>query len=63
MTVKNTLEFVELEQVYDLLAQAIDKVGKDNEALFLGKLCITLAHRVGELDSVKDSIRIAAKQF
>ena len=31
MTVKNTLEFVELEQVYDLLAQAIDKVGKDQK--------------------------------
>jgi hypothetical protein len=57
--VKKTLEFSELEQVYDLVAQAIDEEGQGKESLFLGKLCIALAHRVGDLESVAEAIRIA----
>ena len=37
------LAFNELEQVYDLMARAIDEAGEENEALFLSKLGITLA--------------------
>lgn len=55
----DALKFSELEQVYDLVAQAIDEVGEDNESLFLGKLCIVLAHRVGDLVSVAEAVRIA----
>ena len=36
------LAFAELEQVYELMARAVDSVGADNEALFLCKLSITL---------------------
>jgi len=57
--VNDALKFSELEQVYDLVARAIDEVGEDNESLFLGKLCIVLAHRVGDLASVAEAIRIA----
>jgi hypothetical protein len=60
--VNHSLEFAELEQVYDLLAQAIDQVGQDGEVLFLSKLCITLAHRSGDLDAVEEAIRIALEQ-
>jgi hypothetical protein len=55
------LEFAELEQVYDLMARAIDGAGEENEALFLGKLAITLAHELGDLERVREAIRIAAK--
>jgi hypothetical protein len=60
---KKPLEFAELEQVYDLVAQAIDALGQENEALFLSKLVITLAHRVGDLESVGDAVRIASRGF
>ena len=60
---KKTLEFAELERVYDLVAQAIDAVGQENEALFLGKLVVTLAHRAGDLESVGDAIRVASGGF
>lgn len=56
---KKFLEFQELEQVYDLMAQAIDQVGEEGEALFLTKLCITLAHRLGAIEAVEDAIIIA----
>ena len=55
------LPFGELEQVYDLMAQAIDAAGAENEALFLSKLAITLAHELGDLERVREAIRIAAK--
>jgi len=56
---KQTLDFAELEQVYDLLANAIDEVGETGEALFLSKLCMTLAHSISDLDVVIEAIRIA----
>lgn len=55
-----SLEFVELERVYDLIAQAIDDAGEEGEAVFLSKLCITLAHRVGDLALVEEAVRSAA---
>lgn len=56
---KKWLEFSELEEVYDLVARAIDEVGVHGESLFLSKLAMTLAHRVGDMGSVRDAIRIA----
>lgn len=55
------MAFSELEQVYDLLAEAIDEIGENNESLFLSKLAIALAHNVGDLETVREAIRIAAK--
>ena len=34
---------------------------EENEALFLSKLGITLAHRLGDLDAVREAIGIAAR--
>lgn len=56
------LGFGELEQVYDLVAQAIDQAGEQQESLLLAKLCITLAHRVGNIDQVEEAIQIALVQ-
>jgi hypothetical protein len=56
---KTTLEFAELEQVYEMLAQAIDEVGEANETLLLSKLCITLAHSMPDLEVVVEAIRIS----
>lgn len=58
-----TLAFNELEIVYDLLAEAIDEAGPENESLLLSKLCITLAHKVSELAIIKDAIELAKKDL
>ena len=42
------LPFDKLERVYEQLAEAIDRAGPDNEALFLTKLVMVMAHRAGE---------------
>lgn len=53
------LPFQDLEKVYDLVAVAIDEAGPDREALFLSKLCLTLAHEVGDLAIIEKAIMIA----
>jgi hypothetical protein len=42
------LPFEALERVYEQLAAAIDRAGEANEALFLTKLVMVMAHRAGE---------------
>ena len=59
----DTLKFEGLEQVYDWLATAIDEAGPEKEALFLSKLCLTLAHNIGELSVIEDAIRIAQQDL
>jgi hypothetical protein len=42
MKKRATLPFEDLEQIFDLLAQAVDDVGIEQERLFLAKLALTL---------------------
>ena len=48
----NTLTLSDLEDVYDELAEAIDRVGPDNESVFLARLALSLAHRLGDRAAV-----------
>ncbi len=58
---KQTLEFAELEQVYDLLAEAIDEAGPEREALFLAKLAMLLARQVPDVECIRDAVATALK--
>jgi len=49
----------DMEKAYSLVAQAIDSVGENREALFLSKLCLSLAHKLGEVEQVEDAIAVA----
>lgn len=55
-----TLDFPGLERVYDLLANTIDDVGQDNEALFLSKLCLLLAHEIPDISKIEAAIAVAS---
>lgn len=54
-----TLPFEELEEVYEILAHALDRVGEDNHALFLAKLAVTMAHKCNDMNLVRDAVAIA----
>lgn len=41
------LPFDAMERLYEDLADAVDRAGPDNEALFLTKLVLVMAHRAG----------------
>lgn len=50
------LQFEDLEKTYDMIAAGIDDAGTDSESLFLAKLCLTLAHHVGDLAVIEQAI-------
>lgn len=55
----DALPFEDLEEVYEMLAKALDQVGEDNHALFLAKLAVTMAHKCNDLDLVREAVAIA----
>ena len=49
----------DLERTYDLIAQSVDEVGSEQEALFLSKLCLALANQLGDMQKIEASVRLA----
>lgn len=56
---KQTLSNEELEQAYELIAQAIDGIDAEKETLFLSKLSLTLANICADVEKIKEAIEIA----
>jgi len=59
----NTLSEPELEQAYDLIATAIDRVGRTDESLFLAKLCLALSAQVQSVHLIAEAIRTAEQDL
>jgi hypothetical protein len=57
------LKAEQLERIYDLMAEAIDKAGPDKESLFLSKLCLSLANQLGDEKQVCECIAIASEDL
>ena len=53
------LPIADLEDVYDALAQAIDRAGEARSELFLVKLALLQAHALGDAARVLTSIEAA----
>lgn len=53
------LSIPQLENVYDMLAEAIDQAGPQRSELFLTKLCLLLANQVGDDTAFKAQITTA----
>ncbi len=47
------------ERLYDALAEAIDAIGPEKDALFLTKLALLLANQIGEEAAVNQAIQKA----
>jgi len=59
MNSRTVLDVPSLEDAFDLIAEGVDEAGPDNERLYLAKLALTLAHRLGDLEAVRDAVRTA----
>lgn len=57
---KETLDGAGLDELYRLLAEAVDRVGRENESLFLTKLAMILANQLGDIGRVRNAIEDAA---
>ena len=58
-----TMPFDELEQAYEVLAEAIDRAGPHNEAVFLAKLALTLGQQLGTVAPFKAAIETALRDL
>ncbi len=58
-----TMPFEQLEQAYASLAAAIDRAGPDHEALFLAKLALVLADRLGDVGAFEQSLAAALQDL
>ncbi len=57
------MPFEQLERAYLRLAEAIDQAGPEQEALFLAKLVLTLAHEHGDIDAFERCMAVALKDL
>ena len=53
------LPISQLEAVYDTLADAIDQAGPQQSELFLTKLCLLLANRLGSDAAFAEDVKTA----
>lgn len=53
----------ELERVYDLMAEGVDRAGADQAPLFLAKLAFALANRLGDGAAVERAIEAALRDL
>jgi hypothetical protein len=60
---KRQITEAELEQAFERIAQAIDRVGKEHEADFLAKLCLALATQLPSIDPITEAIRAAEEDL
>jgi hypothetical protein len=61
--IEKKMTVIELEQIYDLIAEGIDKAGPDKMALFLAKLSLALANLLGDGKAVADAVLAAGRDL
>ena len=49
-----------IDAIYQALAEAIDRAGPEQEAVFLTKLALTLGAKLDDIDAFRDAIEIAS---
>jgi hypothetical protein len=57
--IEKKMSIIEIEQVYDLIAEGIDKAGPDKMTSFLAKLSLALANLVGDSKVVASAVLAA----
>ncbi|MDA0340335.1 MAG: DUF2783 domain-containing protein [Proteobacteria bacterium] len=63
MNTPSSLSFEDLERVYALLAETIDGLGPEREALFLSKLTLVLAQALGDFETVTRAMDTARRDL
>jgi hypothetical protein len=63
MMSEHEIEIGELEQIYDSLANNIDKVGKEKHSLYLTKLVLILSANLSKKEIVLQAMNTAARDL
>jgi hypothetical protein len=59
---QRVLSEADLERVYDLVAQAVDRAGPAREAAFLARLALALSAQLPAIEQVIEAIRAAEQE-
>lgn len=57
------LNTADLEQIYDVIAEAIDAAGGERSELFLAKLSLALANLVGDRAAVEQAVAASLRDL
>lgn len=60
---QRALSETELEQAYDLIAQAVDRVGAVRESAFLARLALALCAQLRSVDLLAEAIRVSERDL
>lgn len=60
---RQDIPYETMEDIYDLMARAMDDVGERHERAFFSKLVLTLAHMLGDRSRVAEAIEIAKQDL
>jgi hypothetical protein len=61
--IEKKMSIVDIERVYDLIADEVDRAGPAKAELFLAKLCLALANLVGDGEKVANAVTAAARDL
>jgi hypothetical protein len=61
--IEQKMSIIEIERVYDLIAEGIDKAGPEKMGLFLAKLALALANLVGDGKTVANAVLSAGRDL
>jgi hypothetical protein len=61
--IEKRMSTMEIERVYDLIAEGIDKAGTGKSELFLAKLSLALANLVGDAEQVANAVSAAGRDL
>ncbi|MCF8480988.1 MAG: hypothetical protein K9H25_11195 [Rhodospirillum sp.] len=61
--IEKTVSTADLEQIYDHLAEAIDRAGLDKDRLFLAKLSLALSTMVADPARVAQAIEASLRDL
>jgi len=61
--IEQKMSISEIERVYDLIAEGIDKAGPEKMGLFLVKLGLALANLVGDSETVANAVLAAGRDL
>lgn len=54
------MDSAQFEQAWELIAAAVDRAGPARERLFLARLALALAHRLPDVESLREALATAA---
>lgn len=60
---ENVMASTDLEQVYDSLAESLDKAGNDRHTIYLTKLALLLSAKLNDKDVVLQAMNDALKDL